>query len=282
MNSNAVWSVGKPGQPAAVISASGGMDSTSLLLHLLSRGYRVLAISFDYGQKHNIELERLQANLEYLQQQQWPVVGRRISLVGIGELFHSALVNSDWDVPLGHYAEDSMRATVVPNRNAMFASIAYAAALSWANRELIACELALGVHAGDHAIYPDCRPPFYEALYRAFTLGNWDSERVQLKLPYLHWDKVGILRDAQQSIAQMNLDFNRIFSNTLTSYAPDAQGRSHGFTGSDVERILAFAELSLVDPLDYGLSWSEVVAQARRCEQDFRKAAPEPGSHQVT
>lgn len=260
---------GRP-QPAAVISASGGMDSTSLLLHLLSRHYRVLAISFDYGQKHRQELQRLQANLEYLQQQGWPVRGRTVQLSGLSELFHSALINPDWEIPLGHYAEDSMRATVVPNRNAIFASITYAAALSWANRESIECELALGVHAGDHAIYPDCRPPFYEALHQAFTLGNWDSERVQLRLPYMHWNKADILRDAQRSTEVMGLNFDQVFRNTLTSYAPDSEGRSHGFTGSDVERILAFDELALVDPLDYGRPWDEVVAQARECEQEFR------------
>lgn len=250
-------------RPAAVISASGGMDSTSLLLHLLARGYRVLAISFDYGQKHRVELDRLQANLDYLQRHHWPVSGQRVELRGLSDLFHSALTTPGWEVPLGHYADDSMRATVVPNRNAIFASITYAAALSWANRESIRCELALGVHAGDHTIYPDCRPPFYEALQAAFTLGNWDSERVYWKLPYLHCHKAEILRDAQESIQQMGLDFNTIFRNTMTSYAPDALGRSHGLTGSDVERILAFAELGLVDPLDYGHPWPQMVELAK-------------------
>ena len=252
----------------AVICLSGGMDSTGLLMHMLARGYRVAGVSFDYGQKHKLELERLKLNLKYLNDHGFTVSHHVVDLSVLGEMFHSALTNQAWDVPEGHYEQENMKETVVPNRNAIFASIAYGYALSIANRNERPVELCLGVHSGDHAIYPDCRPEFYDALYNAFSIGNWDSERVKLYLPYLTGDKTTILRDAQEAIKKLGLDFDTIFRNTCTSYQPDASGRSSGKTGSDVERILAFHSLGLEDPIAYVASWSDVVAQALQFQAD--------------
>jgi 7-cyano-7-deazaguanine synthase len=245
------------------------MDSTSLLLHLLAAGHRVHALSFDYGQKHKIELEKLADNLAYLRAAGCWVDHQILDLSGLGELFHSALTNAHWDVPQGFYAQDNMKQTVVPNRNAIFASVAYGWAISVANRAQAPVKFALGVHSGDHAIYPDCRPDFYAALLHAFRLGNWESERVELYLPYLHVDKVAILQDAMASIARLGLDFDTVFRNTWTSYQPDEQGRADGRTGSDVERILAFDQLGLIDPVPYRQSWAEVVQYARGTQRAF-------------
>ena len=262
----------------AVVCLSGGMDSTSLLIHLLARGRDVYGISFDYGQKHRVELERLQANLDYLAQQKLSVQWHLVDLKSLSHLLHSALVNDDWDVPTGHYEEANMKATVVPNRNAIFASIAYAYALSIHGRTGCPVELCLGVHAGDHAIYPDCRPEFYQSLHQAFDLGNWDSEQVSLELPYLTVDKGTILADAMRACDDLNLDFETVFRNTCTSYQPDSEGRSHGMTGSDVERILAFHQVGRRDPLDYQQPWDEVVAQALQLESEFRKSVTDSPS----
>jgi 7-cyano-7-deazaguanine synthase len=245
------------------------MDSTSLLLHLLARGCQVHGVSFDYGQKHIIELERLKANLKYLEFKKLPIQWSLIDLSTLGPLLDSALTSADRSMPQGHYAGENMRETVVPNRNAIFASIAYATALSLAQSRQAPVSLSLGVHSGDHAIYPDCRPEFYSALWNAFEIGNWNSELVTMYLPYLNFDKQTILKDAQQSIGQLGLSFETIFRNTCTSYLPDAQGRSHGFTGSDVERILAFADSGAVDPLEYQHPWDEVVAMAREAQTEF-------------
>lgn len=262
----------------AVVCLSGGMDSTSLLIHLLARGRDVYGISFDYGQKHRVELERLQANLDYLAQQKLSVQWHLVDLKSLSHLLHSALVNDDWEVPTGHYEEANMKATVVPNRNAIFASIAYAYALSIHGRTGCPVELCLGVHAGDHAIYPDCRPEFYQSLHQAFDLGNWDSEQVSLELPYLTVDKGTILADAMRACDDLNLDFETVFRNTCTSYQPDSEGRSHGMTGSDVERILAFHQVGRRDPLDYQQPWDEVVAQALQLESEFRKSVTDSPS----
>ena len=258
----------------AVVCLSGGMDSTALLLHLLAMEREIYGISFDYGQKHLLELERLQANLKYLAAKNFQVHWHLIDLSSISQLLHSALLNEDWEVPQGHYEQENMRATVVPNRNAIFASIAYAYALSIYSRTQRPADLCLGVHSGDHAIYPDCRPDFYQAIHHAFSIGNWDSEHVSLCLPYLEADKCAILRDAEVACDKLGLEFEVIFRNTCTSYQPDSTGRSHGMTGSDVERILAFHQLGKRDPIDYQRPWDEVVTQALQLESEFKGTEP--------
>lgn len=251
----------------AVVCLSGGMDSTSLALNLLAQGCELEAVSFDYGQKHSHELQRVSQQLSYWKSSGIEVVHRVIDLSSLGAAFHSALTDPNWKVPEGHYESDSMKQTVVPNRNAIFSSIAYGLALSLADRRKELVAMALGVHAGDHAIYPDCRPVFYEALERAFTVGNWGAEGVAWYLPYLHGDKVAILQDARISIERLDLDFDTVFRNTLTCYEPDERGRSTGRTGSDVERILAFHALGWVDPVEYVAPWEEVLAWALACQR---------------
>jgi 7-cyano-7-deazaguanine synthase len=246
------------------------MDSTSLLLRLLAEGRVVSALSFDYGQKHKIELQRLSANVNYLKQSGHRFAWTTLDLSQLGELYHSALTNESWDVPKGHYEQANMKQTVVPNRNAIFASIAYGYALSIATKNECEVDFCLGVHSGDHAIYPDCRPEFYDAIIKAFEIGNWDSDKVHLHLPYLHGDKFTILKDADQSIAELGLDFDTVFTNTCTSYSPDPSGRSHGQTGSDVERILAFHQFGRQDPIQYTQPWETVLAAALKLEQQQR------------
>ena len=167
------------------MALSGGMDSSALLLHLLREGYTVTAISFNYGQKHIIELERAASLIEYLREYNLNVIHHTADLTSATALFSSHLLQQGADVPKGHYEEANMKATVVPNRNAMFASLLYGTALSIATTHETSVEVVLGVHSGDHAIYPDCRPEFYRALEHAFALGNWDSEHVSFTLPYL-------------------------------------------------------------------------------------------------
>ena len=126
----------------AVLSLSGGMDSSTLLLHLLANGYEVTALSFDYGQKHNVELERAKDLVNYINEKEnqivedgdkpmfWPIKHQVIKLDGLQQLLNSALVTGGEEVPEGHYAEENMKATVVPNRNKIFSSIIQAVALS--------------------------------------------------------------------------------------------------------------------------------------------------------
>jgi 7-cyano-7-deazaguanine synthase len=258
----------------AMMALSGGMDSTSLMMRLLADGYEVHTISFDYGQKHKVELQRAQANLAYLEQNGHHVRHNMIDLTSAMSTLHSALTDDSMAIPEGHYEEEQMKQTVVPNRNAIFASILYASALSLAVKERVNVEIALGVHSGDHAIYPDCRPQFYAALAKAFEIGNWDSEFVSFKLPYIDGHKETILRDAEMAITQLGLDFDTVFRNTNTSYNPDEMGRSPGTSGADVERILAFHAIGRADPVAYVRPWKEVLSHALSVEENHRGVTP--------
>ena len=253
----------------AVMALSGGMDSTSLLLRLLREEYIVTCISYRYGQKHSIEIDKATENIQRLKSLGYQVNQKIIDLSSAMGSFHSALTEEDYDVPEGHYEEEQMKQTVVPNRNAIFSSILYGMALSISSTEDSDVVIALGVHSGDHAIYPDCRPEFYSALSAAFEIGNWDSERVRFELPYIDGDKSTILKDALHSCQTLGLDFDEILRSTITSYNPDELGRSSGKSGSDVERILAFHEIGRVDPIQYVDSWESVLENALKLQADY-------------
>ena len=125
------------------------------------------------------------------------------------------------------------------------------------------------MHSGDHAIYPDCRPEFYDALMPAFETGSWGSERVTVELPYIDGDKESILLDAMDSCDSLGLDFDTVFRNTNTSYNPDQLGRSSGRTGADVERILAFHAIGRKDPVEYVDDWGTVLERALDTERRY-------------
>jgi 7-cyano-7-deazaguanine synthase len=248
------------------------MDSSTLLLHLLANGYEVTALSFDYGQKHRVELERAQSLVSYLNSENWNVTHQIIKLDGLTQLLNSALVEGGKDVPEGHYEQDNMKETVVPNRNKIFASLIQAVALSVTTKgEKQECVIAMGIHAGDHAIYPDCRQEFRDADFEAFKVGNWDSELVSHYTPYLHTDKFGILQDGEKCCEVLDIDFDEVYKRTNTSYKPIEVEK--GFWVSDfksaasVERIEAFIKLGRPDPVLYGekiedgiriVQWDEV------------------------
>jgi 7-cyano-7-deazaguanine synthase len=252
----------KKNKKHVVVSLSGGMDSSTLLLRCLKEYDTVTAISFDYGQKHKVELERAQSLIGYLSGKDLKIANRLryrvIKLAGLTDLLDSALVNGGDEVPEGHYAEDNMKATVVPNRNKIFASITQAVALSIANRTGETCDIAMGIHAGDHAIYPDCRQEFRDADDVAFRMGNWDADKVGYFTPYLEGDKFTILQDGETLCEELNLEFDEVYKRTNTSYKPiqiiSASGDnwfSDYKSASSVERVEAFIKLGRPDPVAY-------------------------------
>jgi 7-cyano-7-deazaguanine synthase len=234
-----------------VVSLSGGMDSSTLLLRCLSEYDNVTAISFDYGQKHRVELQKAQSLVDYLSENGHNVKYQVIKLDGLVNLLNSNLVEGGDDVPEGHYEEDNMKATVVPNRNKIFASLVQAVALSAANTNGNNTDIALGIHAGDHAIYPDCRQEFRDADDAAFRIGNWEADKVGYFTPYLETDKYGILQDGQKLCGELGIDFNSVYSRTNTSYKPYPSGNSDYKSASSVERIEAFIKLGVDDPVQY-------------------------------
>ena len=261
----------------AVLSLSGGMDSSSLLLHLLANGYEVTALGFDYGQKHKVELERATSLVQYVNEQNCgcggkPIYGnvtfQIIKLDGLSQLLNSSLVTGGSDVPEGHYEQDNMKETVVPNRNKIFSSLIQAVALSLATKDLGDGQLekrdvaiAMGIHAGDHAIYPDCRQEFRDVDFEAFKTGNWDSDLVYHYTPYLEVNKFDILEDGQRSCDILGLDFNEVYKRTNTSYKPIKhyyRPETYAFkwysdykSAASVERIEAFIKLGRPDPVAY-------------------------------
>jgi len=263
----------------AVLSLSGGMDSSTLLLHLLANGYECTAISFDYGQKHKVELQCATDLVEYINSHfsvdeesktvDYPfyVKHQIIKLDGLSQLLNSTLVEGGAEIPEGHYAQENMKETVVPNRNKIFSSIIQAVALSIADKNETECVMALGIHSGDHAIYPDCTENFRQADLNAFRVGNWNSERVDFYAPYMETDKAGILLDGEACCKQLGLNFNDVYRNTNTSYKPitiDHKWYSDYKSASSVERVEAFIKLNRPDPVNYAdetgpVSWETVV-----------------------
>jgi len=234
-----------------VVSLSGGMDSSTLLLRCLSEYDNVTALSFDYGQKHRVELERAQALVDYLNANGQSITYQVIKLDGLVNLLNSNLVQGGDDVPEGHYEEDNMKATVVPNRNKIFASLVQAVALSAANANGNDTDIALGIHAGDHAIYPDCRQEFRDADDAAFRIGNWEADKVGYFTPYLETDKLGILKDGEKLVSELGIEFDEVYKRTNTSYKPYPSGNSDYKSASSVERIEAFINLGRKDPVQY-------------------------------
>lgn len=247
---------------SVVISLSGGLDSTSLLLHFLAKKYKVYGLAFDYGQKHKIELDRLQKNIDYLKSKNFSIQVTRINLSDMKKLLYSSLTNDKLKVPDGSYKLDNMVSTVVPNRNMIFFSLIASYALSLSKEIDTKVEIALGAHSGDHALYPDCTPDFYDKAFSAFEEGNWGSENISLNMPYLTKNKSAIVEDAINSCNELELDFNLVMSNTISSYEPDSNGRSSGTTSTDIERILAFHNNGIKDPIEYTSSWEDVLDHA--------------------
>lgn len=241
-------------KPLAVISVSGGLDSTCLLLDLLSQGYAVKCYSFDYGQKQIIEQRKLKNNIDFLISKGFLLTLQIIDLKDCFSDSQSSLRRRDEKVPTGDYGDTNMKSTVVENRNVIFSSIIYGKALSLSRMYDTDVEIYLGIHSGDHTLYPDCRPESREACEKAFKISNWGSERVSYEAPFIDSSKGEVLKAGLLAMDGLNLSSEEqsfILKNTHTCYDPDNIGRSCGKCGSCRERLEAFAENGIKDPITY-------------------------------
>jgi 7-cyano-7-deazaguanine synthase len=212
-----------------VLILSGGMDSTTLLYDLIHEGHEVHAVTFDYHQKHKNEIACARKTCRTLH-----IPHKIIDISVLNEIAPSSLTRPQWEVPEGNYAEESMKQTVVPNRNMVFLSLAASYAIG-----IGADYLFYAAHAGDHAIYPDCRPAFVSAMGTAFHLCDWHD--IILQAPYLYWTKTDIVN--------RGLSLGVDYSMTWTCYKGGK--RSCGRCGSCDERLAAFREAGAKDPLVY-------------------------------
>lgn len=208
---------------------SGGLDSTVLLYSLLSQGYNVKPLSVDYGQKHRKELMYAAATCGKL------LLKHEVAdLRGITKLINNSSQTSDMDVPEGHYAAESMKQTVVPNRNMIMLAVAGGYAIN-----IKADEIAYGAHAGDHTVYPDCRDEFVNPLSEALWFADW--HQVSIVRPFLFVTKADIVKLGD------TLDVP--FEETWSCYKG---GEFHcGRCGTCVERREAFELSGVKDPTLY-------------------------------
>ena len=229
----------------ALLICSGGFDSVTLAYRLASENALGGLLSFDYGQRHKKEIDAARLCAERLQV---PHLVMDISHIG-AQLSGSALTD-DIDVPHGHYSEDNMKLTVVPNRNAIMLTIAFGVA---ASRGFNA--VALAVHGGDHFIYPDCRPDFIRLFAEMQQQALDGVADVGLFAPYVNTDKTEIARDAAR--------FKVPVAETWSCYEGDEQ--HCGRCGTCVERIEAMALAGVDDPTSYQDTefWQAAVAKVR-------------------
>lgn len=213
-----------------IVSLSGGMDSATVLAKMRNDNHTVLTVGFYYGSKHNIyELEAAEKLARYY--------GKPFQIINLGEAFlgfRSDLLLSGNKIPEGHYEEESMSATVVPARNMIFISILAGLAASLGIEFVV-----IGVHGGDHAIYPDCRPEFIDPMAAAVLAAT--DHRVALMTPFLDFSKKGILK--------WGLKHNVPYELTRTCYKD--QPMACGKCGSCVERLSSFHINGKQDPINY-------------------------------
>ncbi len=222
-----------------VLGLSGGMDSATLFGWLLHQGYKVHCCIFYYGSTHGkYEIVAAEQIIEYFQQH-YPgkVIKHSIDISkAMSEFSSSLLLASKKEIPEGHYNDDNMKKTVVPGRNLIFASI-----LAGLAETVGAKEVALGVHSGDHHIYPDCRIEFIKALDTAIYLST--DRKVEVRAPFANYDKADILRIGY------SLEIPVPYHITRTCYKN--QPISCGKCGSCNERLEAFQKIGCCDPIEY-------------------------------
>lgn len=213
-----------------VLSLSGGMDSTTLLSKLLDQSHQVYPFQFVYGSKHNPwECEAVNKISQH-----YAIEVPVIDLSAPFEQIQSDLLKSGGDIPEGHYNDSNMSKTVVPGRNSIF--IAFLTGIA---ESIKADYVALGIHSGDHHIYPDCRPEYFRQMKKAMLLAS--DFKVELIAPFLDMNKTSIIS------LGMNLETPYHLTRTCYKDQPVACGRC----GSCQERMEAFFNNGLEDPVEY-------------------------------
>lgn len=214
-----------------IVICSGGLDSVTLAHKTAAERRLAALLSFDYGQRHVKEIESARACAARL-----GVPHRVVDLRGVGAALSGSALTDDVDVPDGHYAEDTMKITIVPNRNAIMLAVAFGMAAAQK-----AGAVAAAVHGGDHFIYPDCRPGFIAAFQAMQDHALEGVAEVNLWTPYVQGSKADIVADG----AHLGVPF----AETWSCYKGGL--RHCGRCGTCVERREAFHLAGVADPTAY-------------------------------
>ncbi len=220
----------------AIVLYSGGLDSTTCVAIARAAGYEVYGLSFSYGQRHSVELERARMFAPQL-----GIAKHLILDVDMGQIGGSALT-ADIAVPENREIDDAIPITYVPARNTVF--LAYA--LAWAEA-MQSFDIYIGVNAVDYSGYPDCRPEFIQAFTRMANLATKaaveQQGRYTIHTPLMHMSKAQIIHTG----TRLGIDY----ALTHSCYAPDPQGRACGVCDSCVLRLKGFREAGMQDPVTY-------------------------------
>ncbi|MER9147127.1 7-cyano-7-deazaguanine synthase QueC [Mesorhizobium opportunistum] len=214
-----------------LVVCSGGLDSVTLAHKVAAEHQLTGLLSFDYGQRHRKELGFATLCAERL-----GVPQRIIDIHEIGGGLSGSALTDNVDVPDGHYAEDTMKVTVVPNRNAIMLAIAFGLAAAQH-----ADAVATAVHGGDHIVYPDCRPAFIDAFQMMQDHALDGYAQIRLYAPYVNLRKADIVRDGAT--------YGTPFAQTWSCYK--GAERHCGRCGTCVERREAFHIAGHPDPTEY-------------------------------
>lgn len=235
------------------IILSGGMDSITLLYFIMSKTDKsnIKALSINYGQKHKKELIKAIELCDELN-----IDHKIVNISEVQNLLESSLTKNNQKIPEGYYAKETMKQTVVPNRNAIMLSIAYGYAISNGSDLLL-----FGAHAGDHFIYPDCRPLFSEALDVALQIGNEGFGNVKILAPFIYKTKT--------EVCKIGLELNMPYEKTWSCYK--GEERPCLKCGTCVERVLSFNDNKVQDPLLSNEEWEEALVFAVKEKESFEK-----------
>lgn len=235
----------------AVLSFSGGMDSSSLLFKILAEDYtQVYCYGFDYGQRHSIEIEKSKELVRALNSKGFRVNYQLINVRDVFSDSQSALgaLRAE-EVPEDEYNTENLKVTVVENRNVIFSSIIYGKALALSKKFDADVDIMMGVHNSDEAVYPDCRPESVEMAKELYRISNYGSERINYRAPFVHVTKSQVLAEGLKALESLGLSSD-LYAHTSSCYAP-VNGKACGHCATCLDRLKAFQNNGIEDPIEY-------------------------------
>lgn len=240
-----------------VLSLSGGLDSSSLLVYLIAQGGydHYHCYGFDYGQAHSVELNKALEIVSFLKAKGLPISYQLINVRDAFSNSQSSLnASNDIEVAKEGYNSQSIKNTVVENRNVIFSAIIYGKALAISKQFDCKVDITLGVHSNDNEVYPDCRPESIEMSKQLYKISNWGSENIDYLAPFVDLTKTQVLERGLEGLANLGIKYEEFYEMTSSCYDPTeyhGQSYSCGLCATCRDRLKAFSDIGLKDPTKY-------------------------------